>query len=87
MQVKRMLVVMGLVASLMLPNSAGLGFAASSNEGTYSPEMQKVIDEMKRYTDEKTIIGKNLETFDTLDYVVFSPGRNSRFPCAPSVTG
>ncbi|MGZ4886345.1 MAG: ester cyclase [Candidatus Aminicenantales bacterium] len=48
----------------------------STKEGEYSPEMQAKIDqmtmEMKKVTDERAIVGKNLETFDTLDYVVFS---------------
>jgi len=51
-------------------------FAGSKNESRYSPEMQTKIEEMKKelkkYTDERATVGKNLETFDTLDYVVFS---------------
>jgi hypothetical protein len=51
-------------------------FAGSSSDGSYSPEMQAKIEEMKnelkKYTDEKATIGKNIETFDTLDFVVFS---------------
>jgi predicted ester cyclase len=51
-------------------------FAGSSSDGRYSPEMQAKIDEMKKelqkYTDEKSTISKNIETFDTLDFVVFS---------------
>ena len=51
-------------------------FADSPNDGGYSPEMRAKIDEMKKelrkYTDEKATTEKNLETFDTLDYVVFS---------------
>jgi hypothetical protein len=51
-------------------------FADGPNDGGYSPEMRAKIDEMKKelrkYTDEKATTEKNLETFDTLDYVVFS---------------
>jgi hypothetical protein len=72
MQFKRMLIVTGLVGTLVLASGARTCLAASADEGKYSPEMQKVIGEMKKYTDEKATIGKNLETFDTLDYVVFS---------------
>lgn len=57
-----------------------LGFAAPAfagdPNGGYSPEMQSKIDEvkkeLKKYTDDKATVDKNLETFDTLDYVVFS---------------
>ena len=49
---------------------------AAGPEGGYSPGMQAKIDEMKKelkkFTDEKATTEKNLETFDTLDYVVFS---------------
>jgi len=48
----------------------------STKEGGYSPEMQAKIDQMKlelqKFTDERATVGKNIETFDTLDYVVFS---------------
>lgn len=51
-------------------------FAAGPDSGGYSPEMQAKIEEMKKeikkYTDEKAMIAKNIETFDTLDFVVFS---------------
>jgi len=61
-----------LIFSLMIPST----FAGNSNDDGYSPEMQAKIDEMKKelkkFTDERATIGKNLETFDTLDYVVFS---------------
>jgi hypothetical protein len=60
----------------------GLGFmilpacSKSTKEGGYSPEMQAKIDQMKlelqKFTDERATVGKNIETFDTLDYVVFS---------------
>ena len=57
-----------------------LGFmvAAFADEpkGGYSPEMQAKIEEvkkeLKKFTDEKATIEKNLETFDELDFVVFS---------------
>ena len=53
-----------------------LAFAGSSTESGYSPEMQAKIDavtkELKKYTDEKATIEKNLKTFDELDFVVFS---------------
>jgi hypothetical protein len=51
-------------------------YAKAGNEGAYSQAMQAKIDEMtaelKKYKDERAIVGKNLETFDTLDFVVFS---------------
>ena len=51
-------------------------FSAGPDESGYSPEMQAKIDEMKKelkkYTDDRETVGKNLETFDTLDYVVFT---------------
>ncbi|HEU0265925.1 MAG TPA: ester cyclase [Geobacterales bacterium] len=50
--------------------------AAGTGEGGYSPAMQTKIEEMKRelqrYRDEKQSIDKNIATFDTLDFVVFS---------------
>ncbi len=58
-----------------------LGFTAPAFAGDpkgngYSPEMQAKIAEMKKelkkYADDKATVDKNLETFDTLDYVVFS---------------
>ncbi len=58
-------------------------FAASPGEGGYSPEMQAKIDEvkkeLKKYTDEKAMINKNIETFDTLDFIVFSKQEWTRF--------
>lgn len=61
-----------LVSGLMAFSSC----SKSANKGGYSPEMQAKIDEMKmelqKVTDERATVGKNLETFDTLDYVVFS---------------
>jgi len=49
---------------------------ARAHPAGYSPEMQQKIDETKKelqkFLDERGIIKKNLETFDTLDFVVFS---------------
>jgi hypothetical protein len=51
-------------------------FAAGPGAVGYSPEMQAKIDavtkELKKYTDEKAMIEKNIKTFDELDFVVFS---------------
>ncbi len=51
-------------------------FAARTREGGYSPAMQTKIEEMKKelkkYTDDKATVEKNLKTFDELDFVVFS---------------
>jgi hypothetical protein len=51
-------------------------FAGDASDAGYSPAMQAKIDEMKKeiakYTDEKATIDKNIEIFDTLDFVVFS---------------
>jgi len=66
----------GLVAALVIGLITPSSFAGSSSDGGYSPEMRIKIDEMKKelknYSDEKATVDKNLETFDTLDYVVFS---------------
>jgi len=57
---------------LLVPSA----FARSADKGVYSPAMQTKIDEMtaelKKFKDERVKVGKNLETFDTLDFVVFS---------------
>jgi len=49
---------------------------AAEQKGDYSPEMQAKIEEvkkeLKKFTDERATVKKNLETFDELDYVVFS---------------
>lgn len=54
-------------------------FASAAEKGPdkgYSPEMQQEIGEMKKalkkFTDEKAAIERNLRTFDELDFVVFS---------------
>jgi predicted ester cyclase len=68
--------IVGLVAVLVIGLTTPSSFAGSSSDGVYSPEMQVKIDEMKKelkkYSDDKATVDKNLETFDTLDYVVFS---------------
>jgi len=50
-------------------------FAADQKAG-YSPEMQAKIEEMKKelkkFTDERAEVEKNIKTFDELDFVVFS---------------
>ena len=62
------LLVFGLMASL--------SFAESSKERGYSPEMKAKIAEMekklKEHADERATVAKNLQTFDTLDFIVFS---------------
>ena len=56
---------------------------AADQKGDYSPEMQAKIEEMKKelkkFTDERATVKKNLETFDELDYVVFSNQEWTRF--------
>jgi len=55
---------------------SALAFAAGAREGGYSPGMQAKIEEvkkeLKKYTDERATVDKNLKTFDELDFVVFS---------------
>ncbi len=46
--------------------------AAEPAKSVRSPEMQKIVQELKKHTDEQAQIARNLETFDTLDFVVFS---------------
>ncbi len=50
--------------------------SAESGEGGYSPEMQSKIEEtkkeLKKFTDERAVVEKNLKTFDELDFIVFS---------------
>jgi predicted ester cyclase len=66
----------GLVAVLVFGLIIPPTFAASPKESGYSPEMQVKIDEvkkeLKKYTDDKAAVDKNLKTFDELDFVVFS---------------
>lgn len=51
-------------------------FSGSPKDGGYSPEMQAKIEEvkqeLKKFTDERATVKKNLKTFDELDFVVFS---------------
>jgi len=57
-----------------------LGFMTSAfpaeSQGGYSPQMQAKIEEtkkeLKKFTNERATVKKNLETFDELDFVVFS---------------
>jgi hypothetical protein len=64
-----------LAAAFFLGCAAAV-LAARPQQAGYSPEMQTKIDdtkkELQKYLDEKGLVKKNLETFDTLDYVVFS---------------
>jgi predicted ester cyclase len=69
----RYIALMGLfLFVVMIPST----FAGSADMQGYSPEMQMKIEEMKKelkqFTDERATVKKNLETFDELDYVVFS---------------
>jgi hypothetical protein len=61
-----------LVFSLTIPST----FAGSSKDDGYSPEMKAKIkvmkNELKKFTDDKAVVDKNLKTFDELDFVVFS---------------
>jgi predicted ester cyclase len=51
-------------------------FAGGPKDDGYSPEMkakiEETVKELKKFTDERVVVKKNLETFDELDYVVFS---------------
>ncbi len=70
------------VVVMFICSLAGLGLASSSYKGRpaersgYSPAMQAKIKEtqakLNRYLAEEATTSKNLKTFDTLDYVVFS---------------
>lgn len=73
--------IIGLFMSFMLLScsntpTSNISSISSNGENSYSPEMNLTIDqlkqELKKFTDEKAKVNKNLETFDTLDYVVFS---------------
>ena len=61
-----------LVFGLIIPST----FAGSSKDEGYSPEMKAKIEEtkkeLKKFTDERAMVAKNLKTFDELDFVVFS---------------
>lgn len=73
---KRIIRSIGLAAALVFGLTISAAFADGMKGGGHSPEMQVKIAEMmkkfKEYTEEKATVAKNLETFDTLDYVVFS---------------
>jgi hypothetical protein len=64
------------VAVLLCGLMGSSTLAERTIEGKYSPGMQAKIDEMKqelkKFTDERATVKKNLETFDELDFVVFS---------------
>lgn len=64
-------VVLGL-AVVFAGSLSSHALATDQAKGGYTPEMQKVVDELKTYTDEKARIAKDIATFDTLDFVVFS---------------
>jgi hypothetical protein len=62
--------------ALLLALYVGPVYSAEQKEEGYSPEMQAKIDEvkqkLKKFTDEKTTVDKNIKTFDELDFVVFT---------------
>ncbi len=64
------------MAAALFGGLLAAGPAAGSPKAGYSPEMQARIEdakkELQKFIDEKGTIKKNLETFDTLDFVVFS---------------
>ena len=72
---KNRAVVVSMIAVLFVGFTA-LALAGDMMGGGYSPEMQAKIDEMKKelkkYTDDKATVDKNIKTFDELDFVVFS---------------
>ncbi len=51
-------------------------YAKTENTTGYSPAMQSKIqeatEELEKFKAERAVVAKNLETFDTLDFVVFS---------------
>jgi predicted ester cyclase len=66
---------LSMIAALLLGFTAP-AVAGDPKGGGYSPEMQAKIDEtkkeLKKFTDERATIEKDLKTFDELDFVVFS---------------
>lgn len=56
---------------------------AGDRTGGYSPEMKTAMDEtvkeLKKFTEEKATVEKNLKTFQELDFTVFSNQQWSRF--------
>jgi hypothetical protein len=75
-EMKKLIQIVGMVAALSFGLIIPPGFAGDSHEGGYSPEMQAKIDEvkkeLKKFTDERASVEKNIKTFDELDFVVFS---------------
>ena len=73
---KKMAWSVGLVALMILSFMISSTFAASSDKSNYLPKMKAKIEEMKKelkkFTDERTVVETNLKTFDELDFVVFS---------------
>lgn len=61
-----------LVFSLIISST----YAGSPADPGYSPEMKTKIEQMKKelkkFTDERATVKKNMKTFDELDFVVFS---------------
>lgn len=70
-------------AALVLGLAVFPALVRSAQDKPYSPEMQAKIEQMKKelkkFTDERAMVAKHLETFDTLDYVVFSNQEWVRF--------
>jgi len=64
------LIVVTLFVVMMSPAFSG------EAKSDYSPEMQAKIEEtkkeLKKFTDERATVQKNIKTFDELDFVVFS---------------
>lgn len=73
---KRLTWSVSLLALLALGAAASNAFAGTTLAQGYSPEMQTKIEEtkkdLKKFTDEKASVEKNLQTFDELDFVVFT---------------
>ena len=74
-------VTFGITAAILL----GLAAPALSGgeKSAYTPEMktamEETVKELKKFTDERATVEKNLETFDELDFTVFSNQEWSRF--------
>jgi predicted ester cyclase len=64
------------IATLIVTAAVPVTFAQDSKKNSYSKEMQTKIEEtkkeLKKFTDEKASVEKNLKTFDELDFVVFT---------------
>ena len=56
-----------IIVGLLVP-----GFASAAENDEYSPEMQAVISQLQKYVADQSKVDKNLQTFDTLDFEVFS---------------